>query len=468
MKKIKFIGNSKFINKVKDYLYPSRWSKKKQIHFIINIAIGLIIAVLMNVLEHEPVGRTILNYMVDKLIRKEFSQSSNKIPNNLIFIDIDSQVEDIWNNNDSTSSSLMTNRTKLAQLLEAIEQSRPKVIVLDIDFSLRNSQKGNDDLLIAFFQNFKTKAINKQTSTHIVLPVEIKQDNTLRLSFMDSLFKSNPNVCSASAYVATELNDRTIRYVVDYKITNPNDTIWSVPLAAFALYNDLNKGNFSKERLEKQLHLNIENEGNEKKFSLNIFASRIRYKLQPPAISDKEKKELSGNLNGNNQQKANIRFSPYEFTGLTEPDDFLSQKQKDSILSGKIVIIGNSSLAKGDFHLTPIGEMAGMYVIGNGINTLFMGQINELSVIWVIVIELLIIFFAAYLFLHLHSTAAEIIGLILMGVPLYFLTIYIFDVKGTVINVIFTMLGIAAHRVVSGLEDMLSAKGRKQHSHNIN
>jgi CHASE2 domain-containing sensor protein len=468
MKKIKSIGNNIFIRKVKDYLYPSRWSKKMRIHFIINITIGIIIAVLMNVLEEKPVGRTILNYLVDELIRDEFKKSSNKVPDNLIFIDIDTQVDNKWNNNDPTISTLITDRTKLAQLLEVVEKSKPKVIVLDIDFSLRNSQPVLDDSLIAFFRNFRTKAISNQTSTQIVLPVEIMQDNTIKLNFMENLFKSNPNVCTASAFVATEVNDRTIRYVMDYKIANPNDTVWSLPLVAFALYHGLNKENFSKESFEKELGLKIENGGHEGKFGLNIYASRIRYRLQPPDILVRDSNELSDNLNGNNPQKAKIRYSPFEFTGLEKPDDFLSQKQKDSILTGKIVIVGNSSLAKDDFHLTPIGEMAGMYVIGNGINTLFMGQINDLSIFWIIIIELLIIIFAAYLFLHLHSTAAEILALILIGVPLYFLTIYIFEMRGTVINVIFTMFGIAAHRVISSFEDMLSARGKKQHHQHIN
>jgi hypothetical protein len=111
--------------------------------------------------------------------------------------------------------------------------------------------------------------------------------------------------------------------------------------------------------------------------------------------------------------------------------------------------------------------MAGLFVIGNAVNTLFIGQVNHLGLFWVLLIELFVILFAAYLFLHLHSVAAEVLGILLMGLPLCFLTVYIFEANGTVINVIFTMLGIAAHRFVSGIEDMFSARGKKHHKHKI-
>jgi hypothetical protein len=107
--------------------------------------------------------------------------------------------------------------------------------------------------------------------------------------------------------------------------------------------------------------------------------------------------------------------------------------------------------------------MAGFYIMGNSLNTLFIGQVNHLHPIWIWLIELLTILLSAYLFLHVHSVAAEFILLLVLGVPLYFLTILIFSSYGTLLNVVFIILGIAVHRFVSGVEDMLTAKGKIHH-----
>ncbi len=437
-----------------------------RVHFVINITIGILIAVFMYIIEEQPIGRVVFNFMVDLLIREEHDKEKNKFPDNMIFIDIDNQTNELWNSGDSTVTSLLTNRDRLANLLFTIEEYNPKIIILDMDFTFRSNPQEMDDSIINFFNSFKQKVLSGKSKTKIILPTEFTLNNELKLSFIDRINQNNPNIYIGSPIISTEAMDRAIRYANDYQITRDQDTIWNIPILAYCVYNGFHGKKLNSEIVEKEFGLKAENEMKNQKFSLNIFSSRIRYALQPPIYSMNSDSILTGNMDKGNKSGIDIRYSPMEFTGINSPNDILNSFQKNKLLNNKIVIIGNSSRQKGDIYMTPIGEMAGFYIIGNSLNTMFIGQVNLLNKFWIILIELLTIILAAYLFLHIHSVAAEFILLLVLGVPLYFLTYYIFSSYGTLLNVVFIILGIAVHRFVSGFEDMLAEKGKKQHKQN--
>lgn len=456
----------KFSISTKSFWLPSKWTKKKKVHFVINIAIGILITVFMYILEEQPIGRVVFNYMVDLLIREEHEKQKNKFPDNMIFIDIDNQTNELWNSGDSSVSSLLTKRDKLANLLFTIEQYNPKIIILDMDFTFRSKPPEMDDSITKFFNSFKEKVLSGKSNTKIILPAEFTQNNEMKQSFIDRINQNNPNIYIGSPLIATEINDRSIRYAIDYHITRSKDTIWSIPILAYCVYKGFQGEKLNSEIVEKEFGLKAENEMKNQKFSLNIFSSRIRYALQPPRDFINVDSILTGNMDKGNKSEIDVRYSPMEFTGVKTPNDILNTFQKNKLINSKIVIIGNSSRQKGDIYMTPIGEMAGFYIIGNSLNTLFIGQVHLLGKWWIILIELITIILAAYLFLHIHSVAAEFILLLVLGVPLYLLTIYIFSSYGMLLNVVFIILGIAVHRFVSGFEDMLAEKGKKEHKPN--
>jgi hypothetical protein len=334
-----------------------------------------------------------------------------------------------------------------------------------MDFSYRSAPPDMDDSIINFFRDFKNKALAGKTKTKIILPAEFSEDSLLQLSFIDKINQGNPNIFLGSPVIATENSDRSIRYVIDFKVTSDKDTIWNIPMIAYCIDSISANGKLNSEIVEKA-GLHIENQIENQNFSLNIYLSRILYAMKPPMSYSNNDFQLPGNMDKGNKQGIDLRFSPHELTGINSPDDFLSTTQKNTLLNGKIVIVGNSSQQKGDIYLTPIGEMAGFYIIGNALNTLFIHQVNHLSFFLILMIELFTIIIAAYLFLHLHSLLAEFLCLIIMGVPLYFLTINIFSTYGTLLNVIFILLGIAIHRFEHGIEELITSKGHKHNQHN--
>jgi CHASE2 domain-containing sensor protein len=136
------------------------------------------------------------------------------------------------------------------------------------------------------------------------------------------------------------------------------------------------------------------------------------------------------------------------------------------IYNDKIIIVGNSSPDAGDHHQTPIGKMAGMYIIGNALMTIIQGQQPlHLSVFGNLIIELMVIIMAAYFFLYFKSLPAHLlistILIILLGVIGY----YYFLITGVFLNFMFTLVGMGLHRLVSDAEEIIVNRSIYSHHH---
>jgi CHASE2 domain-containing sensor protein len=132
----------------------------------------------------------------------------------------------------------------------------------------------------------------------------------------------------------------------------------------------------------------------------------------------------------------------------------------------KIVIIGNSSPDAGDLHSTPVGNMAGMYIIGHAINTISHGiQPSHSPPILNILIETAVIVMAAYLFLHLHSFLAQIVGSLILIVILGGISYYCFRYHGIFLNFLFAVIGMRVHRVIANIEKIIEKRGKTSSEH---
>ena len=96
------------------------------------------------------------------------------------------------------------------------------------------------------------------------------------------------------------------------------------------------------------------------------------------------------------------------------------------LVRDSVVIIGASHVDSGDIHRTPIGTMPGALIIANAIKSLTLyGQINTPPAMLQWTSKLIIIFFAAWIFLSFRSllgvvVAGTVILLILVPVSFYF------------------------------------------------
>lgn len=435
-------------------LAPGRWQRQLRVHFAVNVAVGVLIAVVFHFAEESSVGKKVIGAMVDHIVRAEFKGAEeSKIPTDLAFIDINDK--DFF-----FEPSLFTNRALIANLLRSVIAARPQSIILDIDLTERSPQ---DDSLSQFFAEFVQDVASGRTDTKLIMPL-IKpacQSDEPPQSVFHDLVADCPNVYFGLADVATDWEERSIRYILEYDIIGSKDTVWSMPIAAYAFSKGFRKSELSKSALESRLGLHVGDIDKETERSINIFTSRIRYLLKPNSGCS-EGGSLDGNIDGGNALKMKIRYDAVLFADEDGHSHF-GLPEKEQILKGKTVIIGNPSAAKHDIHLTPIGEMPGMYIIGNTFNTLKVGQVSHLGWYWKYLIELAVIVVCAYLFLHFKSLAAGFIGRILIIIPLYYLTVYVFESTGAIINVVFITLGISLHRFFTTIEEVFQAIKKREH-----
>jgi len=95
-----------------------------------------------------------------------------------------------------------------------------------------------------------------------------------------------------------------------------------------------------------------------------------------------------------------------------------------------------------------------MYIIGNAISTLAgHGQVLPPPVWMRLLIEFIIILFAAFLFLYTNSAAIEITLSVLVVTLLVPLTYYFYMTCGIFINSIFPVMGMSAQRIIVIVEE---------------
>jgi len=174
----------------------------------------------------------------------------------------------------------------------------------------------------------------------------------------------------------------------------------------------------------------------------DIYHNRIRFFLIP-------KQTISWHPGGN------------LFSTLYQIDEAKHADFKD-----KIVIIGNSSPEAGDTHYTPVGDLAGMFIIGNVINTISLGiQPSRTPLVLNILIEIVIIIIAAYVFLYFHSFVAQMIGPLIVFPALGIISYFYFIYTGVFLNFVFAVAGMGLHETIAKIEAFFERTGIRTKKH---
>lgn len=435
---------------------PKKWNKHHKIHFILNIIFGFIIAFVLHFLEITPFGNSILASEMDNMIAKEAKKAKN-IDSNIIFIDIDSNTEFLWNTNFEETenykyrlNSVITRRDSLTALLRKVASFSPEIIVVDMMFKYYSIDEKHDSSLISFIEAFKTH----HTNSSLILPFPGSDVNLEEHKIYQHIINSN-NIYFASVHVASEFDERKIRYIYSYNKDDKNNIYWSVPIIVYALRNKISLSDLTLEELHRR-GIKLEDENPFHYEGINFLSSRIRYTLIP-TIYDKSTGEPTffGNIDGN----PDIKFSGLEIISYQDGDvePYHSDKYLEKKFNNNIVVIGNSTYEKNDIIYTPIGEIPGMYVIGNSINTILnLGLIKSPPVILFILIESVTILICAYLFLFLKDIIASIFGFIVIGIPLAYASYLIFELTGYFLTANFAVIGIGIHKIIVDIEKLVS------------
>jgi hypothetical protein len=422
------------VNQMFFYIDIRKYSKDKRIHFFINISIGIFIAVLCHFLEATSLGEDMINMALDIFIRREtmisLKAADNPKEKDLIFIDIDNKTYKSWN------EPFITPRDKLADLINAAYRGGAKVILVDILLEKKDLCRiRNDEKLKSIFETIK----KERSPTTVILAARLRKNGTLVMPmFVDGITDdgvsletfedrtvSYPNVRVATPCSSATSTDQILRYWDSNEELNRARRIRLLNMAELAasLIRD------SKKVAEKSKQ-------DEPDY---IYKNRIRFFLIPPGVIEKAPK---GNLGSS-------MISASSVNGIIPCKD-------------KIVIIGNSYDDSGDIYRTPVGEMSGMYILGNALNTIYLGkQPAHPSRAINILIEIFAIIIAAYVFLKFPSLLAQIISSAILIFTLGILSVFYFYHTGVFLNFVFSVAGMGFHRTFSNIEDIFRKRGHE-------
>ena len=427
-----------------------KFSRKKKIQFFVNISVGIIIAVSFHFLENTDWGESTINTAFDFVIRREAEKSaataadltiqrSARVSDRIIFLEIDDATYRKWGN------PLLTPRKKLSDLVKLASDGGAKVIILDVLLEDTDCCNPEGDTELRSVLQEMTK---NRLPVRIIFPVRVGQDGVFpKRNLYEDLIVSNPNFYHATANFSATATDRVIRYWVpfEYERFGERDTIiWNISFLAAMLYegkegdmqklaSQIRNGAFHKARqfdLRNSATIAISPDRED------IYRNRIRFLLIPK------------------------RTLPHYHEGNLFDAAYGADEAKHAAFEDKLVIIGNSSSDVGDIHPTPIGTMAGMFIIGNAINTILSGiQPSHPPILLNLLIEAFIIMLAGFLFLYFHSFLAQILGSTLLILPLVIFGYWYFLYTGVFLNFMFAVVGMSFHRIVSNIEEIIHNRG---------
>jgi len=433
--------------------------RRKKVHFYINIFIGIFIIFLFHFIEHTDLGENTINSGLDRFIRHETKGSVKTENNDIFFIDIDHKTYVKW------GEPLLTPRDKIAKMIEYAYKGNAKVIVIDILFENEDCcTSGGDERL----RDILTKIAEDNASIKIIFPVGVGHDKKIKGNLFDDLIDKNPDFYRAIPSISATSRDRVNRYWVTYTVAKGRDDknclLWGVPLLAAVLSEgvidklddveeELLKNHNSKKK-HKDLRYEI-NFGNENWVTVSsntedLYSQRTRFLLIPPTQT------------GPVKYQSNLLLNRLTADDVKEQFDIAANKKFYDSFKDKIVIIGNSSPDAGDIHLTPIGNMAGMYIIGNSTYTIINGLQLSPTLLYInIIIEIGLIISASYLFLYFSSFTTKL----LMTIALWLLALpgfYFFSKSGVYFNFLLPVIGISIYEFMSTIEEDIGTKGIKQ------
>lgn len=440
----------KTIWKIFNYLDWRQWEREKRIGFFINIFIGVAVGGIFLCFSHLQRMEKLFNAAIDTMIHKEtiafmnrweqcVNDASrgkectvvrNRFSDKIVFFDIDHDTYVNW------GEPLIIQRSKIAHFLKVAETNGAKVVVLDILFDYPSFSPEEDNDLRSVLEDMT----RRKSSLKIVFPIILRDsDRTIKRNIFGDIIDRNPNFQRGVPYLSLSRTDKVIRYIRYYDVANTakeeKQVVWGVPILAWALYNDTTRQLKELEPLiihgltsnkNHRYSIEINNKSRIDITNSELFSNRIRFALLPPGTLGGE-----GNL----------------FTERILPDE-LDALQKE--VRDKIVIIGTSSKDKEGWYPTPVGDMAGFYIMGNAINMMVSNWQARDAPVWVtICLQFLFIITASYAFVYLQPKtvrrgAAFLVVAVLAPVTYYFYSAYGIFINVVVIfmNCVFPMLAM--------------------------
>ena len=425
-------------------------SRDEKIHFCINIGIGMVIVLVLQFYENTNFGEQTLNKAFDYIIAKEAvesaklgniaAQKNKRVAEQIVFFDMGKAYQ-------KRGNPLITPRDELAKIIEAAYRGKAKVIVLDILLEEKDCcHPEHDQKLSGVFQQM----IQENASTKVIFPVRIGSDGEIKKNLFEDFIEHHPNFYPAIPYISATVSDRVVRYWVPYEMIKGGDRtpfLWNASFLGAALAHgkeDEMKTISQKMKEQKAPEAHRIQLSDMKEIEISprredLYRNRIRFFLIPENTLSKYP---GGNL----------------FELVSDVDEVGYVTFKD-----RVVIIGNGNPGAGDIHLTPVGYMPGMYIIGNALNTILLGlQPSHPSRVLNMLLEFFVIIVAAYILSRFPPLLIKILKSVVLISVLSALSYYYFLKTGVLLNFTFAVVGMGFHDMAMSIEKVLVKKKKKE------
>jgi hypothetical protein len=450
-----------------------RFPARKRAHFFMNLVIGLAIVIGLHFLQETRWGESTLDKFMDLFISTE-SGKAGRVQKGIgdspiLFVDIDHETYKRW------GEPLITPRDKLADILRILHDAGAGVIVLDILLEGDDCLKENDQKLLDVLRRIQ---LDERSPTKIILPQRIGFQGELKKSLFDVLFEPGPSpgaptlqkLYRATPVLSATGADNIVRYWNLYERYRCGDgrpeIIWGYPIAAVLLAVEgslkgldafgeiLKKEQGRPERDHERLRLSTGKIVKLPHEKSHLYLQRLRFLLVPKRSAKDAFGEPDIGAQGNLFQTV---------VGFEELNHY-----RDAF-KGKIVVVGNSSPDVGDIHKTPVGDMAGMYILGNSIYTILAKEQPSPPPVWLsIAIEVAVIILAAYLFLYFTSLLAQVIASVVILLLFGYIGYLYFLRTGIFLNFVFAIVGMGFHETTKDIEEAIEKKGMIKYVRNGN
>lgn len=447
--------------------------------FSINVSVGFVIAILMHYFQSAPIVTRIEDMAVDLMINWNVGISpkpDRAIP--YVFIDVDERSYRSW------GEPVMTPRDKLAELLRFALTGKPSLVVVDIDTSDRvsteNQMKSANAKLIDAVSSWSSHQQTGDekgpgnTAVIFVSGVRVNIDKEggnpeRKRSFLDGMINENLNIHRASPLFNKDEYDQTVRRWRLFEPTCNDGVEGIIPSVQLISVAHLKAGQKGIQALERELEhflpdcldpagaeTSMEHDRLPRHVTMGDtpmtlgggrVSNRVVYAI--PWSRNTVDARRVGSIPFNGRQVPLVVHLPAEtITGSSQAVDH-------SLLKDRIVVIGGSYFASGDYHNTPTGVMPGALVLINSIHSLLQyGHLKEPPIWIILLMEFVLIAIVSLIFALTDKFLGKLIASTTIVVILLPVSFLVFK-HGLWLNFVLPLVAIQIHELFRDWEETL-------------
>jgi len=398
------------------------WRDDVNHHFVKNICWGLAIAILLQFSHYTGFGQSMINRAHDVLVVKDFRNEvldrddENSISNDIRMIVFDQKI---YENNRYPGGKYWTPRELLGNTLIKSIDMGATVIVMDfklekpVPLTCSNGKCVDENFLYLDLLQ-KAADVAKEKKCVIIMP-KISPDDSAKeytKAYQQLIEKNNDVIICGNPLVYQNSQDAIVRHFNFFQTDETLDPVFSVPVLAVVYHW------FGKKKGDEFIQ-KAKTEIKERKTISPINSPKNNAKQIQFYHQDLQKECMAARFKFRILPKNVIHD---QFGGgriLTDiiipPTIILHPNFDPKHIENKIVVIGADYPDFGDIHQTPVGKIAGVYLIANTMNVLLMSnQVKEMHFVIEYFILLLWIVIASWLYTHLNQILSLIILIVLV------------------------------------------------------